>query len=67
MFSMAAGAGGAAARKVPNWALAGLLAVFVGGTYFKAINRVTSDDLERELERELEEEARRQQREQQKK
>lgn len=46
--------------RVPNWALAGLLAVFVGGSYFQVIHRVSQDDLDEELERELEEELRRQ-------
>ena len=52
-------------KVVPNWALAGLLAVFVGGSYFTIIRRVSSNDIERELERELEEENRRQLREEQ--
>lgn len=50
----------AASRGVPNWALAGLLAVFVGGSYFTIIKRVSSDDLDKELEREIAEEVRRQ-------
>lgn len=47
-------------RVLPNWALAGLLAVFVGGSYLTIIKRVSDNDLEKELERELVEEARRQ-------
>lgn len=52
--------GTATSRRVPNWAVAGLLAVFVGGSYFTIIKRVSSDDLEKELEREILEEYRRQ-------
>lgn len=56
---MNAAAGRPASRKA-NLAIAGLLAVFVGGTYFNIISRVSRDDLEHELQRELEEEARKQ-------
>jgi hypothetical protein len=48
---------------LPNWALAGLLTVFVGASYLTIFRRVSKNDLENELERELEEEARRQARE----
>lgn len=48
--------------RLPNWALAGLLAALVGGTYFSSFTRVSKDDLQRELERELQEEAAKQQR-----
>lgn len=48
---------------LPNWALAGLLTVFVGASYLTIFRRVSKNDLEKELERELEEEARRQARE----
>ena len=37
---------------LPNWALAGLLGVFVGGTYFYTIRSVGSEDVAAELERE---------------
>lgn len=57
---MFAGGASSGRRVVPNKLLAGLLAVFVGGSYFTIIKRVSSDDLERELERELEDENRRQ-------
>ena len=50
--------------KLPNWAVAGLLAVLVGGTYLSSLGRVSTDDLEKELQRELEEEARQQARQQ---
>jgi hypothetical protein len=52
--------GGSLAR---NRLVGGVLAAFVGGTYWKTLHNVSSDDLERELERELLEEERRQQRE----
>lgn len=57
--SMQAAAGRQASRKA-NLAIAGLLTVFVGGTYFNILSRVSRDDLEAELQRELEEEARKQ-------
>lgn len=44
-----------------NLAVAGALLAFCGGTYWKVIHNVSSDDLERELEREIAEEERRQQ------
>ena len=47
-------------RRLPNWALGGLLAAFVGATFYTTIGNVTADDLEAELERELAEEDRRQ-------
>lgn len=47
-------------QSLPNWAVAGLLAVLVGGTYLTSFRRISSDDLERELARELEEEAQKQ-------
>lgn len=43
-----------------NLLVAGALAAFVGGTYWKVLSNVSSDDLERELEREIAEEERRQ-------
>lgn len=43
-----------------NLLVAGALVAFVGGTYWKVIHSVSSDDLERELEREIAEEERRQ-------
>lgn len=43
-----------------NLTIAGLLATFVGGTYYNIISRVSRDDLELELQRELAEEASRQ-------
>ena len=46
--------------RATNWLLGGLLAVFVGGTYYKTLHNVSSDDLENELARELAEEDRRQ-------
>ena len=52
--------GPARSKAVPNWALAGLLGVFVAGSYFTIFNRVSSNDLEKELERELLQENRRQ-------
>lgn len=58
-------AGGAApARRIPlpNWAVAGLLAVFVGSTYLQTFRRVSVDDLDAELDREIEQEAKRQER-----
>lgn len=43
-----------------NLLVAGALAVFVAGTYWKTLHNVSSDDLEKELEREIAEEERRQ-------
>ena len=60
---MVSAAAAASKGRVPSWALAGLLAVFVGGSYFTIIKRVSNDDLEKELEREIAEENRRQARE----
>ena len=37
---------------LPNWALATILAGFVGGTYWYSMRAVGSDDLEKELARE---------------
>jgi hypothetical protein len=56
---MNAGKGSRVSRKA-NIAIAGLLAVFVGGTYYNIISRVSHNDLEEELHRELEAEARKQ-------
>jgi hypothetical protein len=39
---------------LPNWALAAILAGFVGGTYLYSMRAVGSDDLEKELARENE-------------
>ena len=39
---------------LPNWALATILAGFVGGTYWYSMRAVGSDDLEKELARESE-------------
>lgn len=36
-----------------NLAVGAALVAFVGGTYWKVIHNVSSDDLERELEREI--------------
>ena len=47
---------------VRNLLVGGVLAAFVGSTYWKTLHNVSSDDLEHELERELLEEERRQQR-----
>ena len=52
-----------AARQVSrkaNFAIAGLLSIFVGGTYYNILSRVSRNDLEEELHRELESEARKQ-------
>lgn len=57
--------GGAAPTRripIPNWAVAGLLTVFVGSTYFQTFRRVSIDDLDAELEREIEQEIKRQER-----
>ncbi len=56
---MNAAVGKQASRKA-NLAIAGFLAVFVGGTYYNIISRVTHNDLEEELQRELLQEARKQ-------
>jgi hypothetical protein len=40
------------AKVLPNWALAGVLAAFVGGTYFYSMHAVGTDDLRAELEAE---------------
>ena len=56
---MNAAAGRSASRKA-NLAIAGVLAAFVGGTYYNIISRVSRDDLEEELQRELLQEARKQ-------
>ena len=56
---MNSGTGRRVSRKA-NFAIAGLLAVFVGGTYYNIIRRVSHNDLEAELQRELEAEARKQ-------
>ena len=56
---MNAAAGRPASRKA-NLAIAGVLAAFVGGTYYNIISRVSRDDLEEELQRELLQEARKQ-------
>ena len=56
---MNAAVGRQTSRKA-NLAIAGLLTVFVGGTYYNIISRVTKNDLEEELQRELEQEARKQ-------
>jgi predicted metal-dependent hydrolase len=45
----------------PNWLLAGALAAFVGATFYRTVNRVSTDDLEKELDREIKQEERRQQ------
>lgn len=45
---------------VPNWAVAGVLVLFAGATYWKTLHNVSSDDLERELEREIEAESKKQ-------
>ncbi len=37
---------------LPNWAVATILAGFVGGTYWYSMRAVGSDDLEKELARE---------------
>lgn len=37
---------------LPNWALATILAGFVGGTYWYSMRAVGSDDLEKELAKE---------------
>jgi len=59
ILRMNAGKGSRVSRKA-NIAIAGLLAVFVGGTYYNIISRVSHNDLEEELHRELEAEARKQ-------
>ena len=53
-------AAGRPARRKANLAIAGVLAAFVGGTYYNIISRVSRDDLEEELQRELLQEARKQ-------
>ena len=59
ILRMNVAAGRRVSRKA-NFAIAGLLAVFVGGTYYNIISRVSHDDLEAELHRELKAEARKQ-------
>ena len=49
---------------LPNWAVATILAGFVGGTYYYSMRAVGSDDLEKELARENERQRRRQEGEQ---
>lgn len=49
---------------LPNWAVATILAGFVGGTYLYSMRAVGSDDLEKELAKENERQRRRQEGEQ---
>lgn len=41
---------GPAPKRAPNWAVAGLLASFVAGTYYYSMRAVSVDDVGRELE-----------------
>ena len=49
---------------LPNWAVATILAGFVGGTYWYSMRAVGSDDLEKELAKENDRQRRRQEGEQ---
>lgn len=49
---------------LPNWAVAGILAGFVGGTYWFSMRAVGSDDLEKELAKENDRQRRHQEGEQ---
>jgi hypothetical protein len=44
-------------KLLPNWALAGVLAVFAGGTYWYAARAASPADAAAELEREAERQA----------